>query len=142
MGFFNKVFRELEKTASRQLADTVSQNTGINIRYEVRRYDKSLEDLQAKIDAIKESKDFYISQIGQENYNAMLRDIKYEISTCRQIRTDLLRETIEIGKEEQRERYREKMRNVSSEGLEKILENDEAPSLLRELAAEELRNRR
>lgn len=141
MGFLSKVFREIEKTVTNQLEDHISKTTGINVRAEVYQYDREIKLLERELETLEEQKEDYIEEYGQVEYIAMVRDIKSEISVCKQIKIDIMKDIIESSREECKENYRQKISTISDKQLRKIYDNPDAPKLLKEVIEEELNYR-
>lgn len=138
MGFLSKVFREIEKTVTNQFEDQISKATGINVRAEVYQYDREIKLLERELETLEEQKEDYIEEYGQVEYIAMVRDIKSEISVCKQIKVDIMKDIIESSREECKEKYRQKISTISDKQLRKIYDNPDAPKLLKEVIEEEL----
>lgn len=138
MGFLSKVFREIEKTVTNQFEDQISKATGINVRAEVYQYDREIKLLERELETLEEQKEDYIEEYGQVEYIAMVRDIKSEISVCKQIKIDIMKDIIESSREECKEKYRQKISTISDKQLRKIYDNPDAPKLLKEVIEEEL----
>ena len=94
--------------------------------------------LERELETLEEQKEDYIEEYGQVEYIAMVRDIKSEISVCKQIKIDIMKDIIESSREECKEKYRQKISTISDKQLRKIYDNPDAPKLLKEVIEEEL----
>lgn len=138
MVFLSKIAKGIGDSFEKNLEDSISKTTGVNVRREVAEYNREIENLERELELLEKEKESFISSYGEREYVSNVRDIRQEINLCKKIKVDILKEILDEHNEEQRQIYRERLEGVSNNRLKKIINNVNAPKLLKDVAREKL----